>query len=100
MCVYPSLRTRASPVSLTFRGTPTAQFKTACRETAYRSLPHILTAPAGRDATANVRCYADLAEEVIVKVLSNIVARLGMCVISACVEAVANWSLDTVNTIP
>ncbi len=87
-------------MSLTLRRTPTAQFKTARRETAYRSLPHILTAPTGRDATANVRCYADLAEEVIVKVLSNIVARLGMCVISACVEAVANWSLDTVNTIP
>ena len=64
------------------------------------SLTTLTHDPTSRDATANVRCYSDLVEEIIVKVLSNTVARLGVRGICAIVEVVANWSLDTVNTIP
>jgi hypothetical protein len=47
-----------------------------------------------------VRCYDYPAKEVLVKVLGYLLARLGIRLVWAVVEFVANWSLDTVNTIP
>lgn len=47
-----------------------------------------------------MRCYGDLVKEIIVEVLSNLLARLGSCLVWAVVEFVAIWSLDTVNTSP
>ena len=47
-----------------------------------------------------MRCYDYPAKEVLVKVLDYLLARLGIRLVWAVVEFVANWSLDTVNTIP
>jgi hypothetical protein len=47
-----------------------------------------------------VRCYDYPAKEVLVKVLGYLLARLGIRLVWAVVEFVANWSLDTVNTKP
>lgn len=47
-----------------------------------------------------MRCYGYLAKEVLVKVLSHLLARLGIRLVWAVVEFVATWSLDTVNTNP
>lgn len=41
-----------------------------------------------------------LAEEVLVKVLGYLLARLGGRLFKATFEIVATWSLDTVNTQP
>ena len=49
---------------------------------------------------ANVRCYDYPAKEVLVKVLGSLLTRLGIRLVWAAVEFVANWSLDTVNTNP
>lgn len=45
-------------------------------------------------------CYGHPAKEVLVKVLGSLVARLGVRLVWAVVEFIANWSLDTVNTNP
>ena len=102
MCVYPSFRTRPPGVfgSRTWKHpAPTAQFGTHVDS---HSAPRhtILAVPRGYDATANVRCYDYPAKEVLVKVLGYLLARLGIRLIWAVVEFVANWSLDTVNTNP
>ncbi len=47
-----------------------------------------------------MRCYDYPAKEVLVKVLGYLLARLGIRLVWAVVEFVANCSLDTVNTIP
>jgi hypothetical protein len=47
-----------------------------------------------------VRCYEYPAKEVLVTVLGSLLARLGIRLVWAAVEFVANWSLDTVNTNP
>ncbi len=101
MCVYPFLSDEGLPGVFGAPKNANGSVQKACRETA-RFVPyHTNSRPQGaRDALANVRCYSNLAEEVIVKVLSNIVARLSNRLIWAVVEAVANSSLDTVNTIP
>jgi hypothetical protein len=49
---------------------------------------------------ASAYSYDYPAKEVLVKVLGYLLARLGIRLVWAVVEFVANWSLDTVNTIP
>ena len=47
-----------------------------------------------------MRCYDYPVKEVLVKVLGYLLARLGIRLVWAVVEFIANWSLDTVNTNP
>ena len=103
MCVYPTFRTR-SPRYLWWSDLETSDTNgsvwNARRRLASCPLPHKLAAPESCDAIANVRCYDYPAKEVLVKVLGSLLTRLGIRLVRAAVEFVANWSLDTVNTNP